>query len=250
MRISGICICLFMVAIWLGCSGDKRDIRAYYFPVENLRKGQVYEYTVAQNGIEASEYWYYRTFVRDSGLFLAATYYDQNFQIGQIMREKIEPAAAVARSYFFYEIDSTRLEDENGGQVQSEANIQSAQVFPFEVSDSAQAYAFALQYRPATDPRFAVTVRRERFFLGDGPAFTFRGRSFKCVRFGLREFIGSQNTKSIDIEAQGEEWYAKGLGLVWYRKTYGAGAFSLEGRLTDIFPMAELEKRAAAVYGD
>lgn len=77
--------CLFLLACG---KGDKRDIGAYYFPVKDLRAGKVYEYLVSQNDSVVPEYWYYKTFVRDSGLFLVGTYYDHRFQIGQIVREK------------------------------------------------------------------------------------------------------------------------------------------------------------------
>ncbi|MCC7244930.1 MAG: hypothetical protein IT269_04590 [Saprospiraceae bacterium] len=235
---------------WSCFSESTDDIRAYYFPVEHFRKGQVYEYEVTQNGITAPEYWYFRGFQRDSGLFLAATYYDQGFQIGPIAREKITEKSVLLRSYFFYEIDSTRLNEENGGQVQSEASIDQATVFPFEVEDSAKVYEFALRYRPATDPGTEVEIRRERRYLGAAPDFEFRGKKIKCIRFSLREIVGNSDTRLPELSATGEEWYAKGLGKVYYRKTYGDGAVSIEATLKDIFPMAELERRAAEVLGE
>ncbi len=226
------------------------DIRAYYFPVEHLRKGQVYEYEVTQNGITAPEYWYFRGFQRDSGLFLAATYYDQGFQIGHIAREKITEKSVLLRSYFFYETDSTRLNDDNGGQVQAEATIEQATVFPFDAGDSSKVYVFSLSYRPATDPGSEVEIRRERRYLGPAPDFEFRGKKIKCIRFSLRETVGNTDTRLPELSATGEEWYARGLGKVRYRKVYGEGAVTLEATLKDIFPMSELERRAAEVFGE
>jgi hypothetical protein len=86
--------------------------------------------------------------------------------------------------------------------------------------------------------------------LGDAPDFEYDGKNYPCIRFGLVETIGNKKEGIAEVEGKGEEWYAKGLGLVYYRKTYGGGTFKMEARLTDMFPMTELERKATAVYGE
>lgn len=226
-------------------NAGKRDIKAYYFPTDDLKKGLVYEYEVTQNGVTSPEYWYYRSFLRDSGIFLTSTYYDQFFRIGQISREKIVANGAQAREYFLYEPDSL-----TGGQIQTKAQIKAPDIFPFRVKDSTGVFLFSVNFHPPDDSLATVYVIRNRRFLGDAPDYEILEKKTSCVRFGLREVIGNQKEGSTEVEGLGEEWYAKGIGLVWYRKTYGSGSLQIEGRLTDIFPMTELERRAAEVFGD
>jgi len=237
-------LCLLLAGA--GCGDGKRDIRDYYFPVEELRNGKVYEYDLAQGDSSSPEYWYYRAYARDSGLFLAGTYYDSRFQIGQIIREKIVDNGVLAREYQLYEADF-----ETGKQIQTTAVIESANIFPFRVKDSTGVFLFRLHYRPASDPSTTIYLVRNRIFLGDAPAFEFHGETYPCVRFGLLEAIGNEREGAAEIQGRGEEWYAKGIGLVYYRKTFGSnGQVKFEYRLKDIFPMSELEKKAEAYFGD
>jgi hypothetical protein len=248
MRLYIIFSLLCVSAAFWGCDGNAKDVRSYYFPVEALKKGKVYAYQVRQGDSEALEYWYYRGFMRDTGTFLVATYYDQNFQIGQIRREKISEKGAFARTYMFYEPDSTGQDE--GGQIQSSALIESPQVFSFKTGRRDESPAFRIFYHPPGDTETRVYVSRTRRFMGDAPAFEFKGKKLDCIRFALDETISYDERGTNDVTVSGEEWYAKGLGLVWYRKTFGSGAFSVEGRLSELISMAELERRAAAHYGE
>jgi hypothetical protein len=238
-------ICLVFV---LACKGgSKRDIRDYYFPVEELRKGQVYEYDLVQGDSSSPEYWYFRAFQRDSGLFLAGTFYNERFEIGQIIRVKIADEGVEARSYYIYDADF-----ETGKQIQTNAVIESPEVFPFQVKDSAGVSVFKLKYHPAGDPEVTIQLTRSRIFLGNAPDFEFNGDLYPCVRFGLTEEIGTGKIGKGKLSGSGEEWYAKGLGLVYYRKTLGSKKAKVEYayRLKDIFPMSEFEKRAEAFFGE
>jgi len=239
--------CTGCLLLFHACAPDhRRDIRAYYFPVEALRSGRVYEYVGTGNSDNpSSEYWYYKAFKRDSGWYLAATYYDQNFQIGQIVREKINDGGAVAREYFLYEPDTITQQ-----QAPVPVTIESASVFPFQVRDSTGILLFKLSYHPIWEPDATVTLVRHRRFLGDGPPFKFKGQSYPSIRFDVRETVVNDRGDAEAVEGVGEEWYAKGIGLVYSRKTYGAGELTLENRLNDIFMMTELERRAKEVYDD
>ncbi len=229
---------LLISILLITCQNNgKRDIRAYYFPAEDLYKGQVYQYAVTQNGTPANEYWYYRSVLRDSGLFLTATNYDRNYQISQITTEKLFDSGAVSRDYFVYEPDTL-----HGTVVQVRATVESANVFPFHVTDSLGIFLFRLHYAPANDTATKIYLIRNRRFLGDGPAFELQGKSYSCVRFGVREVVGNEKEGASEVEGTGEEWYARGLGLVYSRKSFGD--YHLESRLVDRFLMTELERRA------
>ena len=241
---SGVLLCLLFAA---ACVGDgKRDISDYYFPVEELRKGQVYEYDLVQGDSSSPEYWYYRTFQRDSGLFLAGTYYNDRFQIGQIIRQKITDEGILAQEYSLYDQDL-----ETGKQIQTNAVIESPDLYPFRVKDSVGIFVFSLHYQPVTDPSTTIHLTRRRIFLGDAPAFEFKGETYICIRFGLLESIGTKKGGDEMLKGRGEEWYAKGLGLVYYRKVFGdKNQVKFEYRLKDVFPMSELEKKAEGYFGE
>ena len=239
---------IFSLLLFACGKGSKRDISEYYFPVKDLRGGKVYEYVVSQNDSVMPEYWYYRTFVRDSGLFLVGTYYDHRFQIGQIVREKITKSGALAKESHLYEADPNP--ETEGGQIHTTTIIEAPNKFPFGVTDSSGAFLFKLQFHPPDDPAATIYVSRNRRFLGDAPDFEFDEKKYSCIRFSLRETISNEKDGAAVVEGNGEEWYAKGLGLVYYRKTYGNEGFKMEARLTDIFAMSELERKATEVYGE
>lgn len=227
------------------CSDKQRDIRDYYFPAKDLTVGRVYAYTSEEGDTTERRYWYYRTFVRDSGIFLAGTQYDRFFEINQLVREKIVESGSVARSVFLYEPDMA-----TGKAVPIEADIESADMFPFLVRDSLGVFLYALRYRPLSDTSATVYLIRNRRYLGDGPMFEFGGKKHPTIRFGLHEAVGHSQDGAAEIEGHGEEWYAKGLGLVYFSKSFGAeGQIRFAFRLRETFSMQELERRAEAEHG-
>jgi len=233
----------FFFLVLMACgNGGKRDIRAYYFPAEELYKGQVYQYTLTQNGQPADEFWYYRSTLRDSGLFLTATNYDRNYQINQITTEKLFESGAVSRNYFVYEPDTL-----SSTVRQISAVVEAPNVFPFQVTDSLGIFLFRLHYAPASDSSASIYLIRNRRFLGDAPDFELKGQHYPCIRFGVREVVGNEKEGASEVEGSGEEWYARGIGLVYSRKVFGD--YRLESRLTDRFPMRELERRAGKHFG-
>ncbi len=242
MRVSIFSVLLFFLIIAACQNLGKRDIRAYYFPAKELYKGQVYQYALTQNGSTADEYWYYRSTLRDSGLFLTATNYDRYFQIDQITTEKLFESGAVSRDYYVYEPDTV-----TGKAKQARAVVESPNVFPFQVTDSLGVFLFRLHYAPANDTATKIYVIRNRRFLGDAPDFELQGRKYACIRFGIKEVVGNEKEGASEVEGQGEEWYAQGIGLVYSRKDFGD--YHLESRLINRFPMQELEKRAGKHFG-
>lgn len=229
-----------LLAVACGDTG-KRDISAYYFPIDDLLVGKVYEYQSLGDGKPYSEYWFFRAARTDTGTFLTSAFYDSNFQIGQIAREKIVKNGALARNLLLYEPD---FKAERMAPV--EANIVSPNAFPFEVSDSGGVFLFRLNYRLPSDSATTIYLIRNRKFAGDAPAFSFLGKELPAVRFTLREVVGNEREGAAEIEAFGEERYAEGLGLVQFRKEFGSGAARTvrEFKLIDTYPMEILEQKA------
>ncbi|MCB9314687.1 MAG: hypothetical protein H6569_00975 [Lewinellaceae bacterium] len=233
-------LAFFFAVILFSCDSGKRDIRAYYFPVDSLTTGQVYAY-VSEDGTTGDQsYWYYQTIKSDSGTFLVGTQYDRFFEVNQIVREKIVENGSLARECFLYEPDTS-----TGKSIAIHTAIESANLFPFQVTDSLGVFLYRIKYAPPAEPEATIYLIRNRRYLGDGPDFAFEGKAYPTIRFGIREAIGHSAEGTAEIEGEGEEWYAKGLGLVYYRKSYGTEhnieyAFMLRER----FPMEELVRRA------
>lgn len=221
------------------CSDGKRDIRDYYFPVEDLKEGLVYAYAAQTGDTSERRYWYLRAFEQDSGLFMASTQYDRNFEIVQMLREKILNSGSRARNSFLYETDTT-----TGVARPIPVVIGSPDLFPFRVTDSLGVFLFNLKYHPLFDTAATIYVIRNRRYLGDGPGFEFAGKKYPTIRFGLREAVGNEKEGASEVAGTGEEWYAKGLGLVYYEKSFAEGKIRYVFRLKETFPMTELERRA------
>lgn len=234
---------LSVLASFIACGDGKRDIRRFYFPAEELRKGLVYVYQSEEGDTTEQRYWYYRAFRRDSGLFLTGTQYDRSFQVVQFLREKIVDNGSLARTSMLYETDTA-----SGHANPIQALIESPNLFPFRVTDSLGVFLFRLKYHPLSDNAATIFLIRNRRYLGDGPAFVFKGKNYPTVRFGLHEAIGHSKEGTAEVEGRGEEWYAEGLGLVYYRKAFGDGHIRYAYRLKETIPMAELEQRAGAHF--
>lgn len=229
----------------LGCGDGRRNIRDYYYPALDLQQSKVYAYEMTVNGASAPDYWYYQSFARDSGLFMSATNYNRNFQIDQMVRERIADDGSVARDYLMFEQDSA-----TGKVIKIPAKLTSNVLFPFSVKDSLGVFLFSVEYHPLDNPGSKIYLIRNRRYLGDGPDFTFEGKTYPCIRMGVREAIGNESEGASEIEGSGEEWYAKGIGLVYFKKSYGAkGQLQREYRLKEIFSMEELEKRSGQAIG-
>lgn len=234
---------LFALLFLAACTDGRRDIRAYYFPAETLTGGKVYEYASIGNDSLPPDYWYFRSVRADSGLFLVGTYYDANFEVGQIVREKLDKSGSQARDYFLYFPDSSGVRN-----VRVAARLESPDVFPFSVKDSTGVFLFSLQLQQPGDAGTVYLIRNRRF-LGDAPDFEFQGKKYPCIRFGLREAIGKSAEGDAEAESRGEEWYAKGLGLVYYRKEAGSRVqMRQEFRLKDVISMDELARRAGSHF--
>ncbi len=228
------------------CGDGKRDIQAYYFPIEELADGRVYEFhsVGGTEGNPYSEYWFFRSAKTDTGTYLTGAFYDSNFQIGQIIREKIVANGSLARNLLVYEPNRR-----TGEMAPVEAVLEANNVFPFRVLEKdGGVFLFKLHYQLPGDSTTKIYLVRNRKFGGDAPEFEFRGKQFPAIRFSLREVVGNESIGAAEVEASGEERYAKGLGLVYFRKEYGHAAARTvrEFQLVDMYPLDVLEEKARA----
>lgn len=230
---------VLLILFFSACSDGKRDIHDYYFPVKALRNGQVYAYQSEEGDTTERRYWYYRSFERDSGLFMAGVQYSRNFEIVQRLWEKIVDNGSLARTIFLYETDPA-----TGLQRPIPTQVESPNLFPFRVTDSIGIFLFQVKYHPVEDTAATIYVIRNRRYLGAGPDFELDGKKYSTVRFDLHEAVGNDKLGASEVEGVGEEWYAEGLGLVYYSKSFANGRFRNAFRLIEQFSKKELDRRA------
>ena len=92
-----------------------------------------------------------------------------------------------------------------------------------------------------------MRVIKNRRFAGD-TVIRYQGLTYNAVKFDLRELFEYDKEGVLEQEYTGEEIYARGLGLVYYRKDI-ADDFQLEYRLVDRYPMEQLEAKFRTLYG-
>ena len=228
----GVTILLFF---WSCQTKDaKKDISSFYFPVENLDEGLVYEYRAAADSL-APFYMYYRTVKNDSQTFLVAMQYDFEFIPQQLAREEIVENGVMLAESFLFENDLT------GRQVQIPVEIESGSVFPFEVNDSGGIFLYKIKWYEPADTSVFTRLIRNRKYEGD-TSFVFKNKKLPAVKFEVKELAENYDEGFLEHEFSGMEVYAKNIGLVYFKKKVSED-LRLEYALFDTYPMKVLEEK-------
>ena len=230
---------ILSLVLLAACTNDsKRNIKDYYFPLEKmLNNGIVYEYEALHADSIAPYYWYYQTVqIPDSPMVLVGTYYDANFQQRQLVREEVVNNGMLLQDMRLF------LTDTSGRQEQVVADVQAANAYPFEVSDSSGIFLYKVQWDDPFQPNSTTTLIRNRRYLGD-TSYVFQGQSLPAVRLGVREIVENEQEGFLEIELEGEEWYAENLGLVYTSREAVTNSFRQVYALRDTFDMKTLENR-------
>ena len=213
--------------------GGPKDIRDYYFPLKQLEEGLVYEYQPVFQDSLTPVYWYYRSFIREDGIFLTGTYYEYDLIRLQLVREELVRNGMLLQDLFLYETDST------GHQFRATAEVLAGNAFPFEVSDSSGVFLYKVRWEPPIDSGAVLTLVKNRRYLKDS-VITFEEKNYDAVVFGVRELLEYDKDGVFEQAFNGRELYAKGLGLVYYEKEISKD-LRLGYRLIVRYPMSQLE---------
>ncbi len=228
-------IILIGLAGLTSCQGDgNKDIRDYYFPLKQLKEGLVYEYQPVYPDSLTPAYWYYRSFIREDGVFLTGTYYDSRLIPLQLLREELVSNGMLLQELFLYEPDSI------GQQRRATAEVLAGTAFPFTVSDSSGVFLYKVSWVPPTDPEATITLIKNRRYRGDS-TILYEGKKYAAVLFDLRESLEHEQDGVFEQTYRGREVYAKGLGLVYYEK-HVTDEFRWAYRLAARYPMSQLEE--------
>ena len=232
-------IILFALSFIIGCETDdgKKNIREFYYPIESLEAPKVYEYRAINNDTIGEEYWYFKTHVTDTAIYFTGNNLNRNFEVGQFSSEEIVDNGSIQKDYVLFSYDSL------GQQFQVPAEIEYGNTFPFEVKDSNSVFLQKMKWTFSEDPLLTTTLIRNRRYIGE-TKYTYQGKVYDCVEFQLKELIDDFNNGHFEKEYEGREFYAKGIGLIYYKKDIDG--IVLEYELADIYTMDKLEQKFKA----
>lgn len=218
------------------CSDDSnhRNIEDFYFPVENLAEGLVYEYRHPTDSM-APFYHYFRNVKSGDSLFLVGMRYNHEFEPEQLTtEEKISNGMLLTQS-ILYQKDSL------GKQVSVPMEIKVGSVFPFEVRDSGGVFIYNVKFTDFSEPEKFTTLIRNRSFAGD-TSYVFEGRGVPAIKMNVREKVESYDEGFVEHEFNTLEIYAEDIGLVYYRKDITPDLV-IEHKLMNRYPMSVLEEK-------
>ncbi len=216
----------------------QRDIRNYYFPLKTLTEGQVYEYRAEGNDLLPPQYRYFRSIFQDTAVVLTETLYSPNFMPELLANYRMVENGIKAEGLYLFYPDSTDK------RIQVEAELVQRDVFPFRVEEGGGIYLYHARWIDPSDPDRQTAIIRNRYYAGD-TTVTVLGEDRAGVIFQLRELLQDDQAGLFEQEYTGLEIYAKGVGLVYYRKDL-TDELRLAYRLTDRYPMARLESQFKA----
>ncbi len=215
---------------------DRKDIEDYYFPIDELREGKVYEYRPIDQDSIGSDYWYYSKLRKDGKTYFIGNYYDAAMNVRQFFREEKIADGMLLEEMFLYASDSL------GKSIQIPVEIQAANSYPFKVSEPSGIFLFKVKWDDPNDPESHTTLIRNRRYVGD-TTYVYQGKTYDCIKMELRELVENYVAGEgyAEPEYSGLELYAEGLGLVYYRRNI-SNNFVLEYELVDTYSMEKLEE--------
>lgn len=241
------CKMIFALTILLySCnSSDYINIEDYYFPIDELKEGKVYEYRIngMGEGKTSSRYKYYTTVENDEGKFLVNNNYDATFFNDQYVLNEVVQNGILVKDYHMMAVIPQQEE-----QQIVKAEIIKNNAFPFSVSPNGGVTPMEMKFTDPRDEKEKIRFIRERKYLGD-TIFTFKGIDLPAIILAaneIREFTHI-DAGDFDNTTFATEIYAKGIGLI--SRKYNIGDVQLESILHDTFSMKQLESLASQYWG-
>lgn len=234
----GVLGCLLAAFSFFACANKAKNgfknIEDYYFPLSDLQDGKVYEYQPAHEEGDPPVYWYYRSVLKDGSGYLVGMSYNPSFEPDQFVREERVGNGMLLNDFYVYETDA------EGKSQQIKAEIDAANVFPFEVKPVSSVLLSSLHWRQLGDSS-SITLVRNRQYDSD-TTVVFDGKNVPAVKFNTRELVDQEVEGHLELEFGGMEVYAKKLGLVYFKKDV-SGQRRIEYKLKAVYSMADFEQK-------
>ena len=217
------------------CENSSANLKPYYFPIEELKSGKIYEYQSAGNKHDPPFYWHYQTREENGLIFLNGTYFDHDFNVFQKIEEEMVSNGMLLQAFSWYEPDST------GAQVEVSVDIESGNVFSFERKEPASVLLSSFSWQPLLDPSMTISFVRNRQLEKD-TTFNFQNKELDCLKFYVRELIDQDKEGHLEQEYEAMEIYARDIGLVYFKKDISPD-WKMAYKLTNIYDLASFEKK-------
>ncbi|MEY3367056.1 MAG: hypothetical protein RI973_211 [Bacteroidota bacterium] len=231
------------ILLLASCQPDdgKKDIKSYYFPLDSLSEGRVYEYRVTSGTEARKAYWYYKTIREEGRSYLIGMAYDDAFSPDQFVREERVDNGMLLSDFIAYETDTA-----TGLKIQIPAMVEQANVFPFKVSMPAGVLLSSVRWTSSQDSS-VYSFTRNRQYLKD-TSIVFKGQQFPAVLFNVRELVDHEQEGHWQQEYPVTEIYARGLGLAFTEKRF-SDSLRLVYQLEDIYSMERFEEKFKKTLG-
>jgi hypothetical protein len=196
------------------------DYSGYYLPLDDFpAEGLVYTYRNLSDTSAGPEIW--RHIKRGDGQIESINYGPQE-EIVQRQFEKITSNGVMTDSLLLYFADST------GTRTPISVLILAPNKFPFNPGDSTKVWLTHLEWNQPQDSLHIVLQRRRRF--KEDTTWSSHGKTVPAVRFTTEDTFETESDGWTTSTWTGEEVYAQGIGLVYYRRDI-SGQLSLEFEL-------------------
>ena len=231
---------VLLACILFSCNHEKESLQDYYYPINEIAEGMVYEYqSPLQDSVQhPPHYWYYRVVKGEDGTeSFVGVYYNHNFDIEQLVRESVVNNGVKTDDVRLYEYDDA------GQRFDIRAEVKQNTTFFFE-ADETQILPYQLAWRSKIDPDASTILTRGRAFRGF-VSCEFNGEKQRCAKFQLDDIIEADHDTEggQQFELTATELYAKGIGLIYSKKILPNG-MEIIYDLKDRYPMSELEAKA------
>jgi hypothetical protein len=184
------------------------DYSAYYLPLESIPPGGItYRYKNQGDPGAPPEVW--KHFRKGKDLIESINYAEAD-RIVQRQLDRVVDNGVMTDSLILYSYDST------GQQHSVNVKIITPHRFPFQPGDSSKVWLTHLDWHQPEDS-LHVTLQRRRSFAGD-TVWMKDNKSIPAVRFKVADTFETERDGWTSSTWGGEEIYAKGIGLVYYKR--------------------------------
>ena len=180
----------------------------YYLPADELgEQGIDYIYRSKSDTNLPPEIWRH---IQTSEGHITSINYDHNQQVVQKQYERVVGNGVLIDSLHLY------FYDDSGRTITLPVKILSPNRFPFDAVDSTKIYLTHLEWVQPGD-LLHVILERRRQFMGD-TTWNWNGKTLPAIRFKVQDKFETEQVGWTTSGWKGEEIYAEGLGLVYYRR--------------------------------
>jgi len=204
-----IVMCLFIFLTACKTPDDNPDdLSGFYLPVESFPAGgMIYTYRNVLDTAADHEVWQHTVTSKNH---ITSINYDARQQVVQKQYERIVYNGVIVDSLILF------FPDDTGDVMKIPVRVLSPNRFPFDAIDSSKVWLTKLEWWQPGDS-LHVILERGRRFIGQ-TTWLSEGKSIPAIRFRTEDKFETEEVGWTTSEWNGEEIYAKNIGLVHYRR--------------------------------